>query len=99
MAFEGLRDGRCRAIPVTLRRIGSRGEYRHWLHAAASLRFGSGPMFDLVHAWDPWALLGALAAAKPTVFIVPDPMTFRDFLWLRVARRRGSVHFVVTTPA
>src|SRR5947209_3090763 len=85
-----IREGAGAAFPVTVRRIGRGGDYRHWAHAALALRFGGGPPFDLIHVWDTTALIAALAAATPTVFTAPHPLTARDIAWLRFAARRHN---------
>jgi len=88
-----------RSFPITVRRIGPRADYRHWATAAAALRFGSAPTFDLIHVWDTTALFAALVAAVPIVFTVPQPLSLRERRWIRFASRRHSFHVVTHTAA
>ena len=88
-----------RSFPITVRRIGRGGDYRHWTTAAATLRLGSAPMFDLIHVWDTTALLAALVAGVPIVFTIPQPLSARDRRWIRFGSRRHNFHLVTHAAA
>lgn len=60
-------------VHIITRTIGRGGLYRNAVHAALSLRFGRGILFDVVHAFDVAALVAACAGPSPIVFSPSGP--------------------------
>ena len=79
-------------VQVTTRSIGRGGAYRHAGHAALSLRFGQGTLFDVVHAFDVPSLVAACAGPSPIVFSPSGPPAIAP-AWLSAAMvyRNGTV--------
>ncbi|HEY2586078.1 MAG TPA: glycosyltransferase family 4 protein [Tepidisphaeraceae bacterium] len=79
-------------VHVTTRTTGRGGVYRHAAHAALSLRFGRGILFDAVHAFDVPSLLAACAGPSPVVFSPSGPPAITP-AWLAAAMvyRNGTV--------
>ncbi|HSZ56969.1 MAG TPA: glycosyltransferase [Tepidisphaeraceae bacterium] len=78
----------CRSLVLT---IGRGGDYRSAPEAAIRLRFAHA--FNLVHAWDPPALMAALGTGLPVVFSVSGRMSRGTWSWLAAMAYR-DVHVV-----
>lgn len=60
-------------VNLSTRTIGRGGVYRHAAHAALSLRFGRGVLFDVIHAFDVPSLIAACAGPSPVLFSPSGP--------------------------
>jgi glycosyltransferase involved in cell wall biosynthesis len=85
-------DAGAAGVHVTTRTIGRGAVYRHTGHAALSLRFGRGVLFDAVHAFDVPSLLAACAGPSPIVFSPSGPPAVAP-AWLKAAMvyRNGTL--------
>lgn len=95
---EAIRRAAAPPAVVTVRTMGEGGQWRNAAHAAAALRLGGGPTFDLAHVWDSTALLAAVAGGLPVVFSASElPSLELGTPWKPIYRRK--VHVVVGTSA
>jgi glycosyltransferase involved in cell wall biosynthesis len=78
----------CRSLVLT---IGRGGDYRNAAEAAVRLRFAHA--FNLIHAWDPPALMGSLATGLPVVFSAFGRISRGTWSWL-AAMAYHDVHVV-----
>ena len=78
--------------------MGEGGQWRSAAHAAAALRLGSGPTFDVAHVWGSGALVAAVAGGLPIIFSPSGlPSVERGTPWKAICNR--NVHVVVGTSA
>jgi glycosyltransferase involved in cell wall biosynthesis len=78
----------CRSLVLT---IGRGGDYRNAAEAAIRLRFAHA--FNIIHAWDPPALMAALGSGLPVAFSAPDRTSRGTWSWLAAMAYR-DVHVV-----
>ncbi len=84
-------------ITVNCRQIGSGGADLNPLISCLKLRHNG---FDLVHAWDPRALLiGALATSSPVLFTPADFSIRKELNWLPILTKFRNARVVCSTGA